>query len=101
MKSPNLDLQISDKTKDMFVEVTSASSQGVCRQVLDTLLQETLLLGIGTAEPPSDGAILQSSFHHLSVQQVKVVDKEGNLKVVYPSRTDLVYDNRSISVIRE
>ncbi|KAJ9578384.1 hypothetical protein L9F63_005390, partial [Diploptera punctata] len=93
--------KISEKTKNIFVEVTSASGQGVCRQVLNVLLQETLLLGIGTAEPVSDGAILQSSFHRLSVQQVKVVDTEGNLKVVYPSRTDLVFEDKSITVVRE
>ncbi|PSN38760.1 Leucine-rich repeat-containing protein 47 [Blattella germanica] len=93
--------KISDKTKNIFVEVTSASSQSICRRVLDTLLQETLFLGIGDGEPAGDGTILQSSFHQLSVRQIKIVDKEGNLKIVYPSRTDLVFDNNSISVIRE
>ena len=68
---------------------------------MDTLLQEMLLLGIGTAEPSVDGAILQSAFHQLSVQQVKIVNKEGDLKVVYPSRADLIFENKSVSVIRE
>lgn len=29
----------------------------------------------------------------LTLQQVKVEDEEGNLKVVYPSRTDLAGDS--------
>jgi len=83
------------------VEVTSASSQAVCRRVLDTLLHETLLLGISSDEPPREGTTLQSAHHTLTVQQVRVVDNEGNLKVVYPSRTDLLFEDNSVSVIRE
>lgn len=93
--------KISEKTQSMFVEVTSATSQGVCRRVLDTLLREMLLLGINRSESPSEGTTLQSVYHTLTVQQVRVVDKEGNLKVVYPSRTDLSFEDKSISVIRE
>jgi len=85
----------------MFVEVTSATSQGVCRHVLDTLLREMLLLGVNCSESASEGTTLQSTYHTLTVQQVRVVDKEGNLKVVYPSRTDLSFEDKSISVIRE
>jgi hypothetical protein len=60
-----------------------------------------VLLGISSNEPPSEGTTLQSAYHTLTVQQVRVVDKEGNLKVVYPSRTDLVFEDNTISVIRE
>jgi hypothetical protein len=83
------------------VEVTSASSQNVCRHVLDALLRETLLLGISASEPQSEGTTLQSAQHTLTVQQVRVVDKEGNLKAVYPSRTDLNFEDNTISVVRE
>jgi hypothetical protein len=60
-----------------------------------------LLLGISSSESPSEGTTLQSAYHTLTVQQVRVVDKEGNLKVVYPSRNDLIFEDNSISVIRE
>ncbi|XP_069691422.1 leucine-rich repeat-containing protein 47-like [Periplaneta americana] len=92
--------KISDKTKSMFVEVTSASSQGVCRRVLDSLLHDTLLLGVGS-ESPGEGTTLHSAYHSLTVQQVKIVDMEGNLKVVYPSRSDLNFEDSSVTVIRE
>lgn len=36
----------------------------------------------------------------LTVLQVKVVDVEGNLKVVYPSKTDLMSDVSNLTVIR-
>lgn len=53
---------------------------------MDTLLRELLML-------------LEED---LSVQQVKNVDYEGNLKFVYPSRTDLIYEGfKNIEVVRE
>lgn len=87
----------------MLVEVTSATTQTVCRKVLDTLLYELLLLGIGRqvdeAAPPA--IQLKKQFYALNVQQVKIVDVEGNMKAVYPSRNDLIYEDQSINVQRE
>ncbi|XP_016315222.1 leucine-rich repeat-containing protein 47-like [Sinocyclocheilus anshuiensis] len=36
----------------------------------------------------------------LTVLQVKVVDIDGNLKLVYPSKTDLMSDVSNLTVIR-
>lgn len=72
------------ETKDVFVEVTSSTGIGIARKVADALLKETVLL-----------------FEDITVKQVKVVDTEGNLKSIYPSRTDLIFDdNASIKVAR-
>lgn len=49
-----------------------------------------------TSNPAADGF----SSAELSVAQVKVVDIEGNLKVLYPSKTDLVSDVNHLTVIR-
>lgn len=35
----------------------------------------------------------------LIVQQVRTVDQDGNLKVVYPSKTDLSKDTSTLTVI--
>lgn len=35
----------------------------------------------------------------LIVQQVRTVDHDGNLKVVYPSKTDLTKDTNNLNVI--
>ncbi|GLV37019.1 Phenylalanyl-tRNA synthetase beta-subunit [Carabus blaptoides fortunei] len=87
------DTKISLTTKTIFVEVTSATSQDVCRKVLDALLRETLLLGVGrTAE--------DTTHHSLTIQRVKILDPEGNMKAVYPSRADLCLEP-SIRVIRD
>lgn len=48
------------------------------------------------SNPATDG--LASA--ELSVVQVKVVDMEGNLKVLYPSKTDLASDVSHLNVIR-
>lgn len=86
------DSKMSVDSKCMLVEVTSHASLAACKLVMDRLLQECLLLGIGQS---TDG------YHSLTVQQVKVVDTEGNLKNVYPSRTDCVYEGvDNIKILR-
>ncbi|XP_075983792.1 leucine-rich repeat-containing protein 47-like [Anticarsia gemmatalis] len=87
------DTKMSQESKSMLVEVTSHVSLGACKTVMNKMLQECLLLGIGSDEP-------ESTFHTLTVQQVKVVDLEGNLKNVYPSRTDCVFEGTNIKVLR-
>lgn len=88
------DTKMSQDSKNMLVEVTSHASLGACKTVMNKLLQECLLLGIGAEEPGTE-------YHTLTVQQVKVVDLEGNLKNVYPSRTDCVFEGASnIKVLR-
>ncbi|KAL4710100.1 hypothetical protein ACJJTC_016502 [Scirpophaga incertulas] len=79
--------KMSVSTKRMLVEVTSQASLGACKAAASRLLQDTLLLGVGS--PPG------ADRHSLSVQQMKVVDVEGNLKSVYPSRTDCVFEGSS------
>ncbi|XP_072934143.1 leucine-rich repeat-containing protein 47-like [Epargyreus clarus] len=87
------DTKMSSESKAMLVEVTSHSSLGACKNVMDRLLQECLLLGIGDDVDAGD-------YHTLTVQQVKIVDTEGNLKSVYPSRSDCTYDDTNIKVYR-
>ncbi|XP_065335566.1 leucine-rich repeat-containing protein 47-like [Cloeon dipterum] len=87
--------KITESTKDIFVEITSSSSQGACKTVIHQLLLEILELGIGDAED-------SNGFHSLKVQQVQIVNMEGTLKVVYPSRVDLQFEeSKKIVIIRE
>lgn len=53
---------MSVDSKSMLVEVTSHSSLGACKTVMDKLLQECLLLGIGDGD--------DNEYHTLTVQQV-------------------------------
>lgn len=56
-----------------------------CKKVMDTLIKDMILLFDAS----------------LNIEQVKNVDLEGNLKSVYPSRTDLVLDGvKNIEVVR-
>ncbi|XP_028174683.1 leucine-rich repeat-containing protein 47-like isoform X1 [Ostrinia furnacalis] len=85
--------KMSHESKAMLVEVTAHGSLGACRSVLNKFLQEALLLGIGDSQ--------ESGYHTLTVQQVKIVDLEGNLKSVYPSRTDCGFeDSTDVKVYR-
>lgn len=88
--------KISKTTTELFVEVTSANSLQTCKDVMDALILKMCELNKFTAEHAeeagSDGeghTPSDSSTHELTVQQVRTVDPDGGLKVVYPSKTDL------------
>lgn len=73
-------------TTKIFIEVTSSISQFICKNVLDILLKEMVLL-FGK---------------DLVVHQVKTTDHEERLKMVYPSKMDLNFeDTVPIKIIRE
>lgn len=63
---------------------------------MDEFLKELVIQGLG-CETNSDG----NKFHEIHVEQVKIVDLEGNMKSVYPSRTDANYEDGNIVVLRE
>ncbi|XP_011303955.1 leucine-rich repeat-containing protein 47-like [Fopius arisanus] len=90
--------KMSTNSKNMFVEVTSSTSQQICRNVMDQFLKELLPLGIAT---PHNNEEIPHQYHKLQIERVKGVDIEGNMKLVYPSRTDLIFDDKNVTVIRE
>jgi len=78
------DTKISQDTTTVLVEVTSSRTLADCKLVLDTLLSEMVALQGG----------------QLRVVQGRVVGQEGELRVTYPSKTDLV-EVKGLSVVRE
>ena len=93
--------------------MTSSSSLDICKKVLDEFLYKMLEMGVGSPAVSStaaaaggdnsdsdDGVVFERKpTEKLVVEQVKITDIQGNLKVVYPSRTDL--NNAAIQVIRQ
>ena len=76
--------KISLKTKNILIEVTSNTSALICKQVMETLLEKTLSIDLcrsGEEMPPKD--------KYLHLAQAKVLDVEGNVKTIYPSKVDL------------
>ena len=115
--------QISPETTDILVEVTSSTNLDTCKKIMDELLYKMLDMGLGSpakggnskgacakggdssSESSDDGVVFEGEegeakkpTKSLFVEQVKIVDNEGGLKVLYPSRTDL--QNDGIKVIR-
>ena len=100
-------------TTDILVEVTSSTSLDICKKVMDEFLYKMLEMGVGALTPDTvDGAtggdnsdsdegvvFEKKSREKLVVEQVKITDDKGNLRVIYPSRTDLT--NEGIQVIRQ
>ncbi|XP_011867263.1 PREDICTED: leucine-rich repeat-containing protein 47-like [Vollenhovia emeryi] len=90
--------KMSASTQVMLVEVTSAISYTVCRNVLDQFLKELIVAGLAES---AESKNTDNRCNSLTVQQIKVVDTQGNLKLVYPSRADLNFSEQIIVVSRE
>ncbi|XP_077469726.1 leucine-rich repeat-containing protein 47 [Stigmatopora argus] len=104
--------KIKKTTKELFLEVTSANSLQTCKDVMDTLIEKMAELNKFTAaQGEEDGsgeeeeaAPLEQTGagetgNELVIQQVQTVDQDGNLKVVYPSKTDLSSEDSNLTVI--
>lgn len=85
--------KISVETKDILVEVTSSTKLADAKLVADTLLREILEAGLVAEVDGLTGKCL-------TVEQGRVLDQDGNLKVTYPSKADLVYEKAAFSVLR-
>ncbi|XP_034552104.1 leucine-rich repeat-containing protein 47 [Notolabrus celidotus] len=103
--------KIKKTTKELFLEVTSATSLQTCKDIMDALIVKMAELNKFTAEHkdeagsdgegdgPQESVASSETSSELIVQQVRTVDQEGNLKVVYPSKTDLSKDLSNVTVI--
>ncbi|KAM4564096.1 leucine-rich repeat-containing protein 47 [Odontesthes bonariensis] len=103
--------KIKKTTKELFLEVTSASSLQTCKDIMDALIVKMAELNKFTAEhreevgsdeegdgAPEPAASSETS-GQLIIQQIRTVDQDGNLKVVYPSKTDLSEGSGNLTVI--
>ncbi|XP_078281356.1 leucine-rich repeat-containing protein 47 [Rhinoraja longicauda] len=111
--------KIKKSTSQLFVEVTSSANLQACKEVMDSLImrmaelnkftvenQEEETVSGDEAEEASertavpDPAETPAATSELIVKQVRVVDVDGNLKVVYPAKTDLNLNVDCVTVIR-
>ncbi|KAL4223455.1 RNA binding [Mactra antiquata] len=111
--------KISKETTDILIEVTSSTSLDICKKIMDEVLLKMLSSGIcskitakvagaeakgSNSDSDSDEVVFENAtgdlnIKTLTVEQVKVIDSESTLKVLYPSRTDL--DNDTVTVVRD
>ncbi|XP_077410854.1 leucine-rich repeat-containing protein 47 [Vanacampus margaritifer] len=103
--------KIKKTTKELFLEVTSANSLQTCKDVMDTLIAKMAELNKfavehqeeagsdGEGDAPPDQTANTEACSELIIQQVRTVDQDGNLKVVYPSKTDLSSNIPNLRVI--
>ncbi|XP_063065688.1 leucine-rich repeat-containing protein 47 [Engraulis encrasicolus] len=107
--------KIKKSTKELLLEVTSSSSLQTCKDVMDALIMKMAELNKLTFEHKeadgSDGEAAESepapaegegpsTGPELVIQQVRITDMDGNLKVVYPSKTDLTAESSIVTVVR-
>ncbi|XP_068096588.1 leucine-rich repeat-containing protein 47 [Hyperolius riggenbachi] len=112
--------KITKTTQALLLEVTSATSLQVCKDVMDALIMKMAELNKFTLEnkeedigsdsehqegsrplnPAANQNAATEGGSQLVLEQVRVVDKEGSLKVLYPSKTDLSLSSSSFVVVR-
>ncbi|RDD41031.1 Leucine-rich repeat-containing protein 47 [Trichoplax sp. H2] len=86
--------KISPASKEILLEVTSSKSLAACKKVMNTLIENIAELVINSDK------VLESEPKSILLEQVRVGNQEGSLKVVYPSRTDLTNFRKEISIQR-
>lgn len=72
--------RIGPETRNLLLEVSGQTRLELCKQAMDQLV--SWLLTAALKDDPTNEA-------KLSIEQVRTLDWEGGLRVVYPSRTDL------------
>ncbi|KAK2513576.1 Lrrc47 [Columba guinea] len=108
--------KVRKDTRDLFLEVTSDTSLQICKDVMDTLILKIAELNRSTLEnkeesgsdnesdalcgPVNSDQNTQPRNVPLALEQVRVVDTDGNLRVLYPSKTDLTAVSSLLTVIR-
>lgn len=120
--------QITELTRDILIEVTSATSLADAKTAMDTLLFNMIRIGLRSTSAPPILEVVNKLiiiwYHHfpsqasplppmatppstyqgpreLIVEQVKVVDEADKLLVMYPSRPDLATEvPQDIEVLR-
>uniref|UniRef100_A0A8C8YC77 Leucine-rich repeat-containing protein 47 n=1 Tax=Prolemur simus TaxID=1328070 RepID=A0A8C8YC77_PROSS len=113
--------KIKKTTSDLFLEVTSATSLQICKDVMDALILKMAEMNKFTLENKEEGSLSDTEADAVSgqlsdpktnppagkdgqsllvVEQVRVVDLEGSLRVVYPSKADLATAAPHVTVVR-
>lgn len=77
-----------------------------CRAAMEDFIVEMLLAGFGTktASAADDATTVEKERNfeqELLVQQVKSTDAEGNLRAVFPGKTDLAFEERRPTILVE
>ncbi|KAJ7381910.1 RNA binding, partial [Desmophyllum pertusum] len=91
--------KITAKKLDVLLEVTSPINLGTCKSVMDSLISKMLEVGLYSKAEPGETAASDVACPELVIEQVRVVNSDGQLKVVYPSRVDLQLE--SVKVIHQ
>jgi len=89
--------KISPSIEDVLLEVTSPESLPFCKSVMEALISQMFLAGFKShcevVPPPSDDDTDAegpgTKLNGLVFEQLRVTDHELNLRVVFPSKTDL------------
>lgn len=85
--------KLSIKTKRILIEVTSGANDLICKTVMTELLTKALSIGLSSTDD-TESKILE-------IEPVRIVNIEGNLKNIFPSKVDLnEMENSSTEIIR-
>lgn len=81
--------KISLQTSTMLIEVTSSHSAAICNKIMSELIKKLSEMNHA------------AGINTLEVRQVKIVNPDGTLKTIYPSKVDLIeLESNTLQIIR-
>lgn len=84
--------KMSLNTKKMLIEVTSNTSAKDCDAVMTALIRKALELSFSSQ---------RDEIKKVEIEQVRIQDKDGNLKTIYPSKVDLKsLEEAAVEIVR-
>lgn len=87
--------KISSECMDILIEVTSPRDLNICKTVMDELMKKMYEAGMYSVSD-SPEVLRPEGKKELVLVQVRVTDEDENMKVVYPSKTDLSLDGIAV-----
>lgn len=79
-------------SKKMLIEITSGTSAKDCENVMTSLLMKALELSLSNDS---------NEMKEIEIEQVRIVNNEGDLKTIFPSKVDLqTLENENLKIIR-
>ena len=106
--------KVNQTTRNVLLEVTSTKSLAFCKLVIEKLLLECFASSLVQVAAEEEGSQINANETSsgdpavdattggkrvLLVEQVKIFEESGELRVVYPSRVDLNLDQ--LNIIRD
>ena len=80
--------------------MTSSVNLAACKEVMEKLIEQMFQMGlISSPYSGTASATDEKQLKGMVLEQVRVVQEDGQLRVIYPSKVDLQFENIPVAFI--